>query len=76
MEEETRTQEVIIPEMQLGQIFAESGVFPDIKSAAQGYVKILAGKELGMSPMQAINSFYFVNGRIGIDAPAVSALVK
>jgi len=60
----------------LGKIFADSGVFPDIKSAAQGYVKILAGKELGLSPMQAINSFYFVAGRLGIVAQTMGAMVK
>lgn len=62
--------------MALGKVFAESGVFPDIKSAAQGYIKILAGKELGLSPMQSLNSFYFVSGRLGIVAQAMGALVK
>ena len=62
--------------LELGKIFAESNVFPDIKSAAQGYIKILAGKELGLSPMQALNSFYFVAGRLGIVAQTMGALVK
>ncbi len=62
--------------LELGKIFAESGVFPDIKSAAQGYIKVLAGKELGLSPMQALNSFYFVAGRLGIVAQTMGALVK
>ena len=65
-----------LPDMELGKIFAESGMFPDIKSAAQGYVKILAGRELGMSPMQSISVFYFVGGRLGIVANAVGALIK
>ena len=63
-------------DMALGKIFAESGVFPDIKSAAQGYIKILAGKELGLSPMQSLNSFFFVAGRLGIVAQTMGALVK
>ena len=62
--------------MNLGKIFAESGMFPDIKSASQGYIKLLAGKELGLSAMQSINSFYFVGGRLGITSQAMSALVK
>lgn len=62
--------------MELGKIFAESGLFPDIKSAAQGYIKILAGRELNMTPMQALNAFYFVNGKIGIVGNAVAALIK
>ena len=63
-------------DMELSKIFAESGIFPDIKSAAQGYVKVLAGRELGLSPMQSINSFYFVNGKLGIAAQTMGALVK
>ena len=62
--------------MELGKIFAESGVFPDIKSASQGYIKILAGRELGLSPMQSLNSFYFVNGKLGITANTIAALIK
>lgn len=63
-------------DMELGKVFAESGLFPDIKSASQGLVKILAGKELGLSPIQSLNSFYFVNGRIGIVSQTMGALIK
>ena len=59
-----------------GKMFAESGVFPDIKSAAQGAVKILAGREIGLSPMQSINSFFFVSGRIAMVSQAMAALIK
>lgn len=62
--------------MELAKIFADSAIFPDIKTAAQGFVKILAGRELGMTPMQALNNFYFVNGRIGITANAAASLIK
>ena len=33
--------------MALSEVFLKSGMFPDVKSQAQGVVKILAGKELG-----------------------------
>lgn len=67
---------VIDEGMRLGEIFSSAGVFPDIKSASQGYVKILAGRELGLSPMQSINSFYFVGGKMGITANTMAGLVK
>ena len=68
-------------DMELGKIFAESGVFPDIESAAQGYVKILAGRELGFTPIQSLGFFYFVKGkngvgRLGMLAQAIGALLK
>jgi hypothetical protein len=71
-----KAPETMLPEMVVGKIFAESGIFPDIKNAAQGYVKIMAGKELGLSPIQSLSAFYFVHGKLGIMAQAVAALVK
>ena len=77
MENEISEPNKIIGElMEYGKMFAESGVFPDVKSAAQGAVKILAGKEVGFSPMQAINSFYFVNGKLAMLTQAMAALIK
>jgi hypothetical protein len=62
--------------MEYGKVFAESGIFPDVKSAAQGAIKVLAGKEVGLSPLQSLNSFYFVNGRMGMAAQTMGALIK
>lgn len=71
-----KAEEVISDLMEYGKMFAESKVFPDVASAAQGAIKILAGRELGLSPMQAINSFYFVGGRLAMMAQAMAALIK
>lgn len=68
--------EVLSDLMEYGKMFAESKVFPDVTSAAQGAVKILAGRELGLSPMQSINSFYFVNGKLGMMTQAMAGLIK
>ena len=68
--------EVLIEPMEYGRIFAASEMFPDVKSAAQGAVKLMAGRELGMTPIQSLNSFYFVAGRIAIMAQAMGACIK
>lgn len=74
------TNEIVATELskdlEVSKVFAESGLFPDIKSASQGYIKLLAGRELGLSPIQSLNSFYFVNGRIGMMAQTMGALIK
>lgn len=62
--------------MKLGSVFAESGMFSDVKTAAQGFIKILAGKELGISPIQSQNAFYFVDGKIGVMSNVLAGLVK
>jgi len=76
-------QEIVVDElpeiktsMAMGKVFAESGMFPDIKNAAQGYIKIVAGRELGLSPIQSLGAFYFVNGKLGIVSQAMAVLVK
>lgn len=62
--------------MALSEVFVKSGMFPDVKSQAQGIVKILAGKELGLTPFQAMSGLYFINGKIGIQANICSGLIK
>lgn len=62
--------------MTIGKVFAESGMFPDIKTQAQATVKILAGRELGLSPFESMKNLYLVNGKLAIQSNALSALVK
>ena len=62
--------------MALSEVFVKSGMFPDVKSQAQGVVKILAGRELGLTPFQAMGGLYFVNGKIGIQANICSGLIR
>ena len=36
----------------------------------------MAGKELGLSPFQAVSGIYMVNGRLALQAGVMSSLVK
>lgn len=62
--------------MELGEAFSKSGFFPDVKTAYQGVVKIMAGKELGFTPFQSMGSIFIVNGRLGISSQAMAGLVN
>jgi hypothetical protein len=62
--------------MTIGKVFAESGMFPDIKSQAQAAVKILAGRELGLSPFESMKNLYLVGGKLAIQSNALASLVK
>ena len=62
--------------MAIGEVFAKSGMFPDVKSQAQAVVKILAGKELGLSPFESMGSIYVVNGRLALASKAMAGLIK
>jgi hypothetical protein len=59
-----------------GLIFYQSGMFPDIRSAAQAEVKVMAGYELGFSPIYAMTKIYIVKGRVMVGAEALGAMVK
>lgn len=63
--------------MALGEIFFQSGMFADVKSQAQAVVKIIAGKEMGLAPMQAMMGLYMTQkGQIGVMAKIAGAIVK
>lgn len=62
--------------MILGKIFAESGMFPTVKTQAQAAVKIMAGKEIGLSPFEAMKNVYMVNGTLALQSNAMASLVK
>ena len=79
--DETENQELQVSEMlrepmELGKVFAASGIFKDVKTAAQAVVKILAGKELGLSPIESMNSLYIVNDKIAVLATMIAARIK
>lgn len=62
--------------MAIGEVFTKSGLFPDIKSQSQAVVKILAGKEIGLSPFQSMKDIYIVNGKLALQANALASLIK
>lgn len=76
MTQEIKTMDILKEPMAMGEVFAESGMFPDIKTQAQAVVKIMAGKELGLSPFESMASIYMVNGKLALTSKAMSSLIK
>lgn len=62
--------------MSIGKAFAESGMFADIKSAAQAVVKIQAGQELGIAPFAAMSGIHIIQGKPTVGAGLMAAKVK
>lgn len=73
--------EMATMEMQLkwAERFIGSGAFPKVKNAEQALVIIKAGSEMGMQPIESMNSLYIVNGTIkpwgmnGLTSPIAKA---
>lgn len=59
----------------LAVLFAESGLFGD-STAAQCFVRIKAGQELGISPFASMTSIQMANGRPSLSASLMLAMIK
>lgn len=66
----------LIEPMALGDIFYQSGMFSDVATQAQAVVKILAGRELGLAPLESMTNIYIVKGRVSLQAKLIAGLIK
>jgi len=62
--------------IQVGRMIAKSGYFTDAREEAQAVVKVLAGQELGIGPVAAMQGIYIVKGRVTLGANLMAALIK
>ena len=62
--------------MNIGELFAQSGLFADIRGAAQATTKIIAGQELGIPPFAAMNGFHIIKGKAAMGANLIGATIK
>lgn len=60
----------------ISDAFCKSGMFPDIKSAAQAMVKIQAGMEIGIKPFAAMTGIHIIQGRPTIGAGLIASRIK
>lgn len=58
------------------KMMAASGFFDDAKQAAQACVKIQAGLEMGIKPVQAMTAIHVIKGKVSIGANLVAAMLK
>ena len=55
----------------------QSGLFPDsVNNEAQALVILLTGKELGIGPMASLRTIHVIDGKAGLAADLMVALVK
>jgi hypothetical protein len=60
----------------MGDVFVKSGFFADTRDQAQAVVKIMAGQELGISPIASMTGVYIVKGKPSMGANLIAACVK
>lgn len=62
--------------MDLGKVIAASGYFKDVKSVSQAVMKVLAGRDMGISPTQSLAGVHIVEGKPTIGAHLMAAAIK
>lgn len=60
----------------VAEVFAASGLFADTRQMAQAFVKIMAGREIGMGAFASMQNIHIIQGRPTISANAMAAAVK
>lgn len=60
----------------MGKVFFESGLFTDLKSAAQAVVKIQAGAELGIPAFAALTGIHIIAGKPVLGAGLIASRIK
>ena len=61
---------------QIAQNAVKAGIYPRLTSVPDGIARILAGREMGLGPSASLANLYVVNGRVGMGAALVGALIK
>lgn len=56
--------------------FAESGLFKDAKRAGEAFAKILAGRDLGLTPFEAMSGLHVIEGKIEAGADLHASKVR
>lgn len=57
-------------------VFVKSGIFEDVKDVAQAIVKVMAGSEIGLSPLESMMNLYIVKNRVSASSKVISSLIK
>lgn len=76
MKKESQIVPFLNEPMALGEIFVQSGMFKDVKTKAEAVVKILAGREIGLNPIESMNNIFIVNGKTTVMAGIIARMIK
>jgi hypothetical protein len=60
----------------VARAFKASGMFPDLQSEAQAFVKVMAGRELGIGPMASMMGINMIQGKVTLSANLMASQVK
>lgn len=62
--------------LEMAKLFIDSKMFPDMTAVGMAFVKIQAGKEIGISPFAAMSGIHIIKGKATIGAGLMAGCVK
>jgi hypothetical protein len=62
--------------VEMGRIFAASGMFPEHRDAAQCATKLIVGRGLGLSAYDAMNGLHIIQGKPVVASNTMAAAIK
>jgi len=65
---------VVIPELQVSQLLYDSNLFPSARSVAGIFTIVQFGKEVGLSPVVALNNVAIISGKLSMSGASMLAL--
>lgn len=66
----------ILEDQNIAKIFFDSGIFKEVKNMSQAMVKIIAGREQGLTPIESMNSVFIFNEQISYYTKVFTAKIK
>ena len=62
--------------VEMGRIFAASGMFPEHRDAAQCATKLIVGRGLGLTPYDSMNGLHIIQGKPVVASNTMAAAIK
>ena len=66
----------ILDPIRVGEIFAKSGMFPDMKDAAQCATKLIVGRGMGLTDYDSMSGLHLIQGKVTLAANLMAAAIK
>jgi len=63
-------------QLTMAEMFVKSGMFGDVRDVSKAFVKIQAGREIGVPPFAAMRGVSIIQGQAALGATLVAGLMK
>lgn len=63
-------------DIQVADLLAKSGFFPNVKTVAEAFTKLRLGREIGIGQVTALRELYVIQGRLAMSATLMATLIQ